>query len=40
MIEDVFMKDNENLMIVHIYVDDISDNMVDHFVQEMQSNLS
>lgn len=40
--EDVIVKDNENLMIVHIYVEDIvlcsmSSKMLEHFAQQRKA---
>lgn len=37
LLEVVIVNYNENLRIVHINVDDMSDKMVEHFVQKMQS---
>ena len=39
LMKDVIVKNNENIMIFHIYVDDMLDKMVEHFVQQMQSEI-
>lgn len=38
LLEDVIVKDNENLMRVHMYVDDMSCKMVEHLIKKIWSD--